>query len=138
MVLTGSDLTSASMAFPSLTTQTIYYWHVVAHTPGGDIQGPYWWFYFCGSLPARVGTSVFDYYDTIQSAYNLAGVDDAYVDALAENFDGDLDFANSAAAITFRGGFSCVWDSNQYYYTTIRGKVTISDGTVAVEKVVIR
>ena len=22
----------------------IYYWHVVAHTPGGDIAGPWWWF----------------------------------------------------------------------------------------------
>jgi hypothetical protein len=38
------NLTSNSMPFPAMEFNKIYYWHVVAHTPGGDIQGPYWWF----------------------------------------------------------------------------------------------
>ncbi len=38
------DLPSPSMAFPVMETGKTYYWHVVAHTPRGDIEGPYWWF----------------------------------------------------------------------------------------------
>ena len=32
-----------------MTPGKVYYWHVVAHTPGGDIEGPYWWFETTGS-----------------------------------------------------------------------------------------
>jgi hypothetical protein len=42
--LIGEDLGSASAPMPSLEAGTVYYWHVVAHTAGGDIEGPYWWF----------------------------------------------------------------------------------------------
>ena len=33
------------MAFPEemMAPYTIYYWHVVAHTDNGDVQGPVWW-----------------------------------------------------------------------------------------------
>ena len=40
----GDNLSSPSMAFPTLKRGKVYYWHVVAKTSGGDIQGPYWWF----------------------------------------------------------------------------------------------
>ena len=40
----GNDLSSRSMPFPAMAWGKVYYWHVVAHTPSGDIQGPYWWF----------------------------------------------------------------------------------------------
>jgi hypothetical protein len=48
--LIGDHFTSASLPFPDLRPNTVYYWHVVAHTPAGDIQGPYWWFE-TGSTP---------------------------------------------------------------------------------------
>jgi hypothetical protein len=38
------NLTSPSLPFPTLAYDHTYYWNVVAHTPAGDIQGPYWWF----------------------------------------------------------------------------------------------
>ena len=40
----GDNLASPSMAFPALTRGKVYFWQVVAHTPQGDIQGPYCWF----------------------------------------------------------------------------------------------
>jgi hypothetical protein len=40
----GDNLPSPSMPFPELEIGKVYYWHMVAHTIGGDIQGPYWWF----------------------------------------------------------------------------------------------
>ena len=40
----GNNLPSPSMPFPKLERGKIYYWHVVAKRPDGDIQGPYWWF----------------------------------------------------------------------------------------------
>ena len=40
----GDNLPSPSMPFPKLERGKIYYWHVVAKRPDGDIQGPYWWF----------------------------------------------------------------------------------------------
>ena len=40
----GDNLPSPTMVFPSLERGKVYYWHVVAKTSGGDIQGPYWWF----------------------------------------------------------------------------------------------
>ena len=41
----GNNLTSPSMPFPEMERGSVYYWHVEAHTPDGDIHGPYWWFY---------------------------------------------------------------------------------------------
>jgi len=29
----------------------VYYWHVVAHTSDGDVQGPYLWFYVPDNCP---------------------------------------------------------------------------------------
>ena len=40
----GNNLPSPTLPIPAVQQGTIYYWHVVAHTPGGDIEGPYWWF----------------------------------------------------------------------------------------------
>ncbi len=44
----GVNLPSPSMPFPTTATRQVYYWRVVAHTPSGDIKGPYWWFLDCG------------------------------------------------------------------------------------------
>jgi predicted RNase H-like HicB family nuclease len=40
----GDNISSPSLAFPDMNPLTVYYWQVVAHTPGGDILGPVWWF----------------------------------------------------------------------------------------------
>jgi hypothetical protein len=40
----GDNLVVPSQAFPALIRGQVYYWQVVAHTPQGDIQGPYCWF----------------------------------------------------------------------------------------------
>ena len=40
----GDNLPSPSMPFPELRRGKIYYWHIVARMPGGDLEGPYWWF----------------------------------------------------------------------------------------------
>jgi hypothetical protein len=40
----GSNLPFPSMDFPEMERGKVYYWHVVANTLDGDIEGPYWWF----------------------------------------------------------------------------------------------
>ena len=40
----GENLTTPEMAFPEMTLNKVYYWHVEAHIPNGTIQGPRWWF----------------------------------------------------------------------------------------------
>jgi hypothetical protein len=51
---TGTNVATASFAFPSVATQTVYYWQVVANTPSGSIQGPYWWFNVLSTNPPPV------------------------------------------------------------------------------------
>ena len=46
----GHDLSSPSMALPEMEAGNVYYWHVVAHTPDKDIEGPYWWFFYSSSI----------------------------------------------------------------------------------------
>ncbi|MGI0014695.1 MAG: T9SS type A sorting domain-containing protein, partial [Nitrososphaera sp.] len=49
----GVILPSPSMSFPKTEPRQVYYWHVVAHTPNGEVKGPYWWFLNCsGALAA--------------------------------------------------------------------------------------
>jgi hypothetical protein len=40
----GDNLVFPSMPFPMTEMQETYKWRVVAHTPDGDMVGPYWWF----------------------------------------------------------------------------------------------
>ena len=44
-----NKIPSPSAPFPAMVPYKVYYWHVVAHTPGGIIEGPYWWFETTGS-----------------------------------------------------------------------------------------
>jgi len=44
LIKIGNNLASNSMPFPQMEWGKIYYWHVIAHTSGGAIAGPYWWF----------------------------------------------------------------------------------------------
>jgi hypothetical protein len=44
LVKIGDNLPDPFMPFPPIECGKIYYWHVVAHTSGDDVEGPYWWF----------------------------------------------------------------------------------------------
>ncbi len=44
LVLTGDGLPSVGMDIPPLVSDETYYWRVIAHTAGGDVDGPVWWF----------------------------------------------------------------------------------------------
>ncbi len=38
---------STCLPIPAVEAGKVYYWHILAHTPTGDITGPYWWFETC-------------------------------------------------------------------------------------------
>jgi hypothetical protein len=40
----GTNLTNHSLPYAGLAKGQVYYWRVIAHTPTGDLSGPYWWF----------------------------------------------------------------------------------------------
>ena len=44
LIKIGNNIRSPSTPFPAMNSDNIYYWHVVARTSGGYIEGPYWWF----------------------------------------------------------------------------------------------
>ena len=54
---TGTNFAADTFAFPSVATQTVYYWQVVANAPSGSIQGPYWWFNVVSANPPPVVTT---------------------------------------------------------------------------------
>ena len=49
LIKIGNNIRSPSTPFPAMNSDNIYYWHVVARTSGGYIEGPYWWFETTGS-----------------------------------------------------------------------------------------
>ena len=50
----GENLPSPEMPFPEMVVDKVYYWHVEAYTPGGSIEGPYWWFKTSEAPPADI------------------------------------------------------------------------------------
>jgi hypothetical protein len=44
LVKIGDNISSPMLMLPDMSPLTVYYWQVVAHTPGGDIPGPIQWF----------------------------------------------------------------------------------------------
>jgi hypothetical protein len=46
----GDNLASPTLSFPAMQSGRYYYWHIVAHTVSGDIQGSYWWLYYPDTL----------------------------------------------------------------------------------------
>lgn len=67
----GENLPSPSMAVGKLEGGKIYYWHVVAHTPQGDIQGPYWWFQVSIYREADLAITKTDSPDPVSAGSNL-------------------------------------------------------------------
>lgn len=44
LVKVGTNFAGASFPLPPVQSGKTYVWHVVAHTPAGLVDGPYWWF----------------------------------------------------------------------------------------------
>jgi hypothetical protein len=74
-------------------------------------------------------------YDDIQSAYNAAADGDAILSQIG-NFTGDLTFAKDIA-VWLRGGFDSGF-SSQTGSSKVISKITLTDGTLTVEGVVLQ
>jgi len=85
--------------------------------------------------PVRIPGPPIVYFSTIQAAYNSAATGNT-IQSQNLTFSGNLNF-NRAISVTLRGGYDSGFASNAGY-TTISGSLTISNGTVTVENIVIQ
>jgi hypothetical protein len=84
--------------------------------------------------PVRVWQPHDIYFDTIQNAYNnLTG---NLMECMALHLSGNLDFYDNKS-FTLRGGFDSTFTDNPSL-TTIDGSITVSNGTIVVENLVIQ
>ena len=97
----GENLSSPSMPFPDdMQPNKIYYWHVVAHTSNGDIEGPYWWFkvsVLCKGDFDQDGDV--DGLDLAIFAEDFGRTDCDTGPICKGNFDGDVDVDDSDLAV---------------------------------------
>jgi hypothetical protein len=91
-----------------------------------------------GSLPVRYGdpNAPINYDQIIQSAYDQC-VDGYVIQVQALAFPSNDIFFDRPVTITLQGGFNAAFTGNPSF-TTITGKLVISDGTVIVENIVIK
>lgn len=87
----------------------------------------------CDLLPANVNSSY--YYSSIQIAYNLALTGKTI--QLQEFLFTENVLLNRDIATILHGGYNCSYDSNPSY-STIDGSLTITNGTVTVDKLIIK
>ncbi len=86
----------------------------------------------CTNLPVRVTPT---YYLTLQAAYNAA-TNGATIQAMNTIFYENVNF-NRNISIILTGGYVCDYSSNPDY-TTINGTMTITSGTVTVNKIILQ
>lgn len=86
----------------------------------------------CSSLPVKMVSA---FYSTLQSSYTLAADGNA-IQAMSIDFNENLNL-NRNVSIRLDGGYDCDYTINPNY-STIRGTLTISDGTVDVRNIVVR
>jgi hypothetical protein len=72
---------------------------------------------------------------SINNAYSAAATDQT-IQAQAQNFTEDLNLTTSIP-VTFRGGYDCQFLSNPGF-TTVTGSVTIQNGKVTMDKIIIK
>jgi photosystem II stability/assembly factor-like uncharacterized protein len=79
----------------------------------------------------------FLYFSTLQAAYNSAN--SVYpVQAWGTDFTGDLNAADAGnKAVTLKGGYNGAYNANNGY-TTLHGSLTVTKGTLTVERLIIR
>jgi hypothetical protein len=87
------------------------------------------------NLAVRVTGAPMTYYPTLQAAYNAAAAGNT-IQSQALVFSENLNL-NRAVAVILRGGFDSGFTSNAGY-SIISGSLTISNGTVTVENIVIQ
>jgi PKD repeat protein len=88
----------------------------------------------CSNQTVKISGTL-SYYLTIQNAYNVTPDGDA-VQIMALGFNENLDLQNSNS-VTLQGGFGCDYSSNPWF-STINGTITIKDGPVTMENIIIK
>lgn len=88
--------------------------------------------YYSCNLPAKVNST---YYNTIQDAYDHAATGDTI--QLQEYLFIENVLLGKNIRTILQGGYNCPYDTNTGY-TTIDGSVTITNGTVTIDKVIIK
>ncbi len=89
----------------------------------------------CTNLPARIAGVTPTYYLTLQAAYNAA-TNGATIQVMNTIFYENVNL-NRNISITLTGGYVCDYSSNPDY-TTIDGTMTITSGTVSVNKIILQ
>jgi hypothetical protein len=87
----------------------------------------------CGPDLFRIGGGIYSY-PNIQSAYNAMGSGIMQIQGLV--YSGGLTL-DQGKTVTLQGGYGCDFTSNPVY-TTISDKLTIKDGKVTVERLIIK
>jgi hypothetical protein len=75
------------------------------------------------------------YFTSIQGAYDAAYAGDI-LKVRSMSFSENLIF-NIGDTIILKGGYDCTFTTNAGNFSTIHGALTISDGTVEVQKIII-
>ncbi len=86
-----------------------------------------------GSCPVRNSPS--DYYSVVQTAYDTA-TNGIIIQSQALEFSENVHFDHNIS-VTLKGGYDPSFTNNPSY-TTIHGSMTISNGTVVVERIIIK
>jgi hypothetical protein len=86
----------------------------------------------CSSKKAKVNT---DYFDTLQAAYNSAA-DGNTLQIQEYLFNEDVLLDRNITTI-LKGGYNCQYETNTGY-TTVNGSITITNGTVTTENIIIK
>jgi hypothetical protein len=90
----------------------------------------------CGHGDVRI-VRTSDYYPTIQDAYNdCANGDTVQLQAVDFNEAQDLEFSHPVA-VGIKGGYECDYLTNPGF-TTITGMMTIKDGAITLDRIVLR
>ena len=88
--------------------------------------------------PCAIGTVRKDplsYYDAIGIGYS-AVADGGMLQMQASGFTENLGF-NRGVAVTLKGGYNCGFSANSGW-TTLSGSMTVVDGSVAIENLIIK
>lgn len=89
----------------------------------------------CLNYPARIGGDAPQYHGSIQAAYNAA-VSGNSLETLAMEVNESPSF-DRPVEVTFRGGYDCGYGSI-ISWTTVKGTLTLTDGTAVIENVILQ
>jgi spore coat protein A, manganese oxidase len=132
--VTPNTSTAGTNLYPfDPTTGPGYVWHchIIDHEDN-EMMRPYLVLADCPNGPINVGAS---YYSVFQNAYNALG-DGQTAFMQAVSFAGNMLLQNNVS-VRLEGGYSCDYSTNPGY-TTINGSITISGGSVVMDRVIIQ